>query len=168
MRLITALGSNGAGRRAIIKAAAGQQGITEDDDLERLYSGKSEVKLKAPRYVRQAMIDVGLESALAPVNMLTFVEPEQILLNDEGWKDLEFEVALDSGSVVHVCGVDDVRGYRLGESGSRRGQEFLMGDGGLIPNLGQSQLNLCDTTVERCSPSDVSKVAYTFTRGHRE
>jgi len=48
MRLITALGSNGAGRRAIIKAVAGQQGITEDDDLERLYSGKSEVKLKAP------------------------------------------------------------------------------------------------------------------------
>ena len=86
------------------------------------------------------MIDVGLESALAPVNMLTFAEPEQILLNDEGWKDLEFEVALDSGSVVHVCGVDDVPGYRVGESpGSRRGQEFLMGDGGLIPNLAQSK-----------------------------
>ena len=47
MRLITALGSNGAGRRAIIKAVAGQQ-VTEDDDLERLYSGKSEVELKAP------------------------------------------------------------------------------------------------------------------------
>ena len=48
MRLIAALGSNGAGRRAIIKAVAGQQGITEDDELERLYSGNSEVKLKAP------------------------------------------------------------------------------------------------------------------------
>ena len=150
MRLISALGSNGAGRRAIIKAVAGQQGVTEDDDLERLYPGKSEVKLKAPRYVRQAMIDVGLEAALAPVNMLTFAEPEQILLNDEGWKDLEFEVALDSGAVVHVCGVDDVPGYREGESpGSRRGQEFPMGDGGLIPNVGQSQLNLSDTTVGR-------------------
>jgi hypothetical protein len=41
MRLIAALGSNGAGRRAIIKAVAGQQGITEDDELERLYSGNS-------------------------------------------------------------------------------------------------------------------------------
>ena len=48
MRLITELGSNGVGRRAIIKAVAGQQGITEDDDLERLYAGRSEVKLKAP------------------------------------------------------------------------------------------------------------------------
>ena len=96
------------------------------------------------------MIDIGLESSLAPVSMITFAEPDQILLNDEGWKDLEFEVALDSGSVVHVCGVEDVPGYRVGESpGSRRGQEFLMGDGGLIPNLGQSPLNLSDTTVGR-------------------
>ena len=96
------------------------------------------------------MIDIGLESSLAPVSMITFAEPDQILLNDEGWKDLEFEVALDSGSVVHVCGVEDVPGYRVGKSpGSRRGQEFVMGDGGPIPNLGQSQLNLSDTTVGR-------------------
>ena len=52
-------------------------------------------------------------------------------------EDLEFEVALDSGSVVHVCSLDDCRGYRLQESpGSKRGQEFLMGDGGTIPNMG--------------------------------
>ena len=143
MRLITVLGNNGAGRRAILQAVAKQQGITGEDDLEELYSGKSSVKLNAPRYIRQAMIDVGLESVLAPVHVLTFAEPEHILLSDENWKDLQFEVALDSGSVVHVCSMDDVPGYRLGESpGSRRGQAFLMGDGGLIPNLGQSQLNL--------------------------
>ena len=66
------------------------------------------------------------------------------------WKDIAFEVALDSGSVVHVCSMDDVPGYRLGEStGSRRGQELLMGDGGLIPNVGRSQLNLSDTAVGR-------------------
>ena len=77
-------------------------------------------------------------------------EPEHILLGDENWKDLEFEVALDSVSVVHVCSMDDVPGYRLGESpGSRRGQEFLIGDGGTIPNLGQSQLHLSDTSVGR-------------------
>ena len=59
-------------------------------------------------------------------------------------------MALDSGSVVRVCSVDDVPGYRVGESpGSRRGQEFLMGDGGLIPNVRQSSLNLSDTTVGR-------------------
>merc|ERR1739841_245615 len=29
------------------------------------------------------------------------------------------------------------------------GQEFLMGDGGTIPNLGQSQLNLSDESIDR-------------------
>ena len=121
MSLIIALGNNGAGRRAILQAVAKQQGITGEDDLERLYSGGSSVKLKAPRHIRQAMIDVGLESALATVHMMIFAEPEQILLSDEAWKDIEFEVALDSGSVVHVCSMDDVPGYRLGGSpGSRR------------------------------------------------
>ena len=83
MRLITVLGSNGAGRRAILQAVAKRQGITGEDDLEELYSGESSVKLKAPRHIRQAMIDVGLESVLAPVHVLTFAEPEHILLSDD-------------------------------------------------------------------------------------
>ena len=73
-----------------------------------------------------------------------------VYVNEESWTDMEFEVALDSGSVVHVCSLDDCRGYKLAESpGSRRGQEFLMGDGGTIPNLGQSQLNLSYETIGR-------------------
>ena len=80
------------------------------------------------------MIDVGLESALAPVHLLTFAAPEQILLGDEAWKAVEFKAALDSGSVAHVCSMDDVPGYRLGESpGSRRGREFLIGVGASSP-----------------------------------
>ena len=71
-------------------------------------------------------------------------------VSEEAWKDIEFEVALDSGSVVHVCSLTDCPGYRLGESpGSRRQQHFQMGDGGEIPNLGQSQLNLSDDLVGR-------------------
>ena len=59
---------------------------------------------------------------------------------------MEFEVALDSGAVVHVCGPGDCPGYVLEESaGSKRGQQFLMGDGGEIPNLGQKSFNLSDT-----------------------
>ena len=73
-----------------------------------------------------------------------------MLVNDQAWKDLEFEVALDSGAIVHVCSPEDCPGYMVAESpGSRRGQEFLMGDGGTIPNLGQSQLNLSDTSISR-------------------
>ena len=77
--------------------------------------------------------------------MVTVQETTEVLINEDAWRDIEFEVALDSGSVVHVCSIEDCPGYRVGDSpGSRRGQEFLMGDGGTIPNLGQSQLNLSD------------------------
>ena len=54
-------------------------------------------------------------------------------------------MALDPGSVWHVCAPEDIPGYHVGDSaGSRRGQEFLMGDGGTIPNLGENRLNLSE------------------------
>ena len=69
-------------------------------------------------------------------------------MTNDAWEDIGFEVALDSGSVVHVCAPDDCPGYMLQESpGSKRGQEFQVGDGGLIKNLGQKQLNLNDSSV---------------------
>ena len=96
------------------------------------------------------MVVAGLSDVMAPINLITVNEAAEVLTASDAWQDLEFEVALDSGSVVHVCSIDDCRGYKVGESpGSRRGQEFLMGDGGTIPNLGQSMLNLTDESVDR-------------------
>ena len=94
---------------------------------------------------------MGLHEQLAPLNLFEHaVEHNQILMNDQAWEDLEFDVALDSGSVVHVCSIADVPGYRLDESpGSRKCQDFMMGDGGTIPNLGQSCLKLTDSSVGR-------------------
>ena len=93
------------------------------------------------------MCEIGLHEALAPINVITTIERDgaSLLIADEAWNDLEFEVALDSGAVIHVCSPDDCPGYLLEESsGSKRGQQFLIGDGGHIPNLGQKSLNLCD------------------------
>ena len=51
---------------------------------------------------------------------------------------------------MHVCSLADCPGYQLGESpGSRRKQNFLMGNGSEIPNLGQKQLNLTDPGADR-------------------
>jgi hypothetical protein len=95
--------------------------------------------------MRSALEEIGLGDVLPPINMITVADPAEILVATEQWKDLEFEVALDSGSVVHVCAPGDIPGYLVQASvGSRRGQEFLMGDGGTIPNLGESSLNLSD------------------------
>ena len=67
---------------------------------------------------------------------------------NETWEDLDFEVALDTGSVVHVCAPADCPRCLLQESpGSRQNSEFSMDDGGTIPNLGQKQLNLADNVV---------------------
>jgi hypothetical protein len=144
IKLIDVLGQTGAGKRAVVRAIAVKQGIDSEDELEKMFAGKSEKKLEVPRALREPLRDIGMGGLLAPLNILTASEPQHILVN-EAWKDLEFEVALDSGSVVHVCSQDDCPGYMLAESpGSRRGQEFLMGDGGTIPNMGQSKLNLTD------------------------
>ena len=70
-------------------------------------------------------------------------------------------MALDSGSVVHVCAEEDCLGYLLEESpGSKRNQMFLMGDGGKIPNQGQKSLRLADLNngVEISSTFQIAKV----------
>ena len=96
------------------------------------------------------MKGIGLGDLVAPISIMEIKGGHEVCVADDAWADLEFEVALDSGSVVHVCSLDDCRGYQLQESpGSRRGQEFMMGDGGTIPNLGQSKLNLTDEKTDR-------------------
>ena len=65
------------------------------------------------------------------------------VLHTGEWLDIEFEVALDSGSIVHVCRDSDTPGYSIFPSaGSQRGQCFLVGNGGKMPNLGEKRLNL--------------------------
>ena len=93
--------------------------------------------------------EFGSGTRSCPVNLSLTKEKESVLVatSDQG-EDLEFEVALDSGSVVHVCAPADSPGYLLQESaGDKRGQEFLMGDGGTIPSLGKKQLNLSDNAA---------------------
>ena len=67
-----------------------------------------------PPGLREALLGVGLDHVIAPINLLTVTEPEQILINNDAWADMEFEVALDSGAVVHVCAPADCPGYFSG------------------------------------------------------
>ena len=82
---------------------------------------------------------------LGLLGMLNVFEAEdmELLVNEREWDDVEFEVALDSGSIVNVCHPDDCPGYAITESaGSRAGQNFVVGDGGRLPNMGEWNLNL--------------------------
>ena len=86
----------------------------------------------------------------------------EVLVNTSGWEDVEFEVALDSGSVVHVCSSNDTPGYVVQPSpGSKRNQQFMMGDGGKCPNQGQVALNLSDGGAESAIQSVFQVAAVT-------
>ena len=90
------------------------------------------------------------------------VEGESAVLSNETWEDVEFEVALDSGSQDHVCDTVDCPGYKTEASpGSNRGQCFVVGDGNRLPNMGQSALNLQplnDDTVQLKSCFQIARV----------
>ena len=84
---------------------------------------------------------------------------EVLVVPECEWVDVEFEVALDSGSIVHVCRDSDTPGYDLQDSaGSRRGQNVLVGNGGTMPNLGEKRLSMQVPN----GASDTSMIASVF------
>ena len=46
------------------------------------------------------MQGIGLGDALAPIDLMTFIDPQPILANEVALQESEFEVAPDSGSVL--------------------------------------------------------------------
>jgi len=125
-RLIRGLGDSSARRRAAPTAIAKRQGCNDDGIVEDMLHGWPDQKIDVPSGLRGAFNEIGLSHVMAPVNLMMTVEKGgQVLMTNDAWEDIEFEVALDSGSVVHVCAPDDCPGYMLQEPpGSKRGQAF--------------------------------------------
>ena len=66
---------------------------------------------------------------------------DEALLGD--WEDLEIEITLDSGCVDHVMDAAEAPGYCILESaGSKRKQNFVVGNGQRCPNKGEMHLNM--------------------------
>ena len=71
------------------------------------------------------------------------VDDEDTVMPLEAWQDVDVEFTLDSGCCNHVLDSEDAPGYLVQESvGSRRGQNFVVGNGERVPNEGQVHLNL--------------------------
>lgn len=65
------------------------------------------------------------------------------ILPVEQWRDTTVDVTLDSGACTHILDIEDAPGYAVQESpGSRRGHNFVVGNGHRVPNEGQVQLNM--------------------------
>jgi len=87
-------------------------------------------------------------------------DDSECMMHEGEWVDIEFEVALDSGSMEHVCDEMDTPGYALQESeGSKKGQNFIVGDGNRIPNQGQKELNLQPEERQKCKIKSVFQIA---------
>ena len=100
-------------------------GVDQDHPIIKKLTGNEKTK-PTGRWVGNAWINC----------MEVLDDDYQTLAATEEYPEVEFEVALDSGAVVHVCANADTLGYVLEESpGSRRGQQFLMGDGGKLGNI---------------------------------
>ena len=73
---------------------------------------------------------------------LTIEDTDAIMPVTE-WVDRDIEITLDSGACENVMDAEDAPGYLVTESaGSRRGQNFVVGDGGRLPNEGQMQIHM--------------------------
>ena len=57
-RLIVALGEDDSGRRAILRAVAGMQGIVSDKALKSLYEGTTEEKVIVPPHIHAALCEI--------------------------------------------------------------------------------------------------------------
>ena len=102
------------------------------------------------------------DSALNIFDVSEPIADSSILANEAEWQDVEFEVALDSGSQDHVCDEIDCPGYStVASPGSSRGQCFIAGSGDELPNVGQRQFNmrpLEDGTIDVKSCFQIARV----------
>ena len=75
--MFSALGASGAGRRVVLKAVAARRGICDPDEIEKMYEGKSDAKLKLPGNFRAAVQGKGLGDTLAPIHVMTLKYPSR-------------------------------------------------------------------------------------------
>ena len=106
----------------------------------------------------------GIDVPIKGLHNFEVIDPmgDSAVLNNETWEDVEFEVALDSGSQDHVCDATDCLGYLTEIShGCSRGQCFVVGSGERLPMMGQRILNLqpmADSTTNLSSRLQIAKV----------
>ena len=99
-----------------------------------------------------------LEHVLAPVHLFEYGSCE-VLANETAWRDVEIEIALDSGSVCHVISEGDTPCYALDDSpAARQCREFVVGDGGTMKNFGQKKLNLSSDVANFSSVFQIAAV----------
>ena len=128
------------------------------DSHEGVYSttaARGEAEGKPTGHLTAKVIEEGLnffaDTAVEELNVAEDNEPEFI----------EVEMTLDTGATVHAADREDLPGHEVVESpGSRVGQKLQAAGGKLLPNEGQTFVNMLapDTMVELVSCFQIAKV----------
>ena len=77
--------------------------------------------------------------------MVTYAEEDPAIMSMEEFVETDILLTLDSGCCDHIVDIADCPGYAcvLGPSpGSKRGQKFVVGNGGRVKNQGQVDLQM--------------------------
>ena len=129
---------------SVLKAVAALEGVLDDAEVREIFEGTSERRLTPAPTLRQLLCNMNLTHTMAPVNLMEWGQtPSAVLAAEAKWNNIEIEVALDSGSVVHIASEADTPAYVLDSSPSAKPcEEFVVGDGGTMRNLGQKTLNV--------------------------
>ena len=98
-------------------------------------------------------LDKVVEQAVDAVMIMTDDDDQQrCAFPVSEWVDTYIEVTLDSGCCEHVLDLADMPGYAAfitDSPGSRRQQNFIVGNGCEVPNEGQLKLNLESSVGEK-------------------
>ena len=101
-----------------------------------------------------------LETVEKMVMCMTTEEPCNVL-PVATWTDASIEITLDSGCVEHVMDLDDAPGYEaylVQSAGSKRGQQFVVGNGEKVPNEGEVRLQMEHNGVPIASTFQIAEV----------
>ena len=114
--------------------------LNADELLDRLL-GDGQVKL----FKEMGIYDVLVDKIHQKVLLITDSEQSSVLMGAAAQIDTDIDITLDSGCVDHIIDLGDAPGYEayIAESaGSKRKQDYVVGNGAKVPNEGQITLNL--------------------------
>jgi len=124
--------------------------------IQKLFKGNDEDEVEV------ATQKIQMKLRPESVNIMELALPDLMAVADEEFREVEIEVALDSGACDHVINKCDIPGYTVVPSaGSMRGLHFVAANGDVIDNLGQATVNLAphDSKVQVQSTFQVAAVS---------
>ena len=110
-------------RRKAIEELLGEQNVKFLEAIGALESVAEKLEVSLPAHV-----------------MTSDDDEKEILAAFDQWVDSDIEITLDSGCCEHVMDLGDAPGYGafvMESAGSKRKQNFIVGNGARVPNEGQ-------------------------------